>query len=375
MKNLRNVAIIAHVDHGKTTLVDALLKQSGTFRDNEQVAERVMDSNDIEKERGITILSKNTAIMYKGIKINIVDTPGHADFGGEVERVLKMVDGVILVVDAFDGPMPQTRFVLSKALALDLVPIVVINKIDRPGARPKEVVDEVLELFMDLDASDEQLDFKVVYASGKNGFAKLELEDESKDMQPLFETIVNTIPEPAGSKDEPLQLLVTNIDSDEYTGRVGIGRIARGTIKNGQQVALCKKDGRIENIKIGKLYTYSGLKRVETEEAYCGDIVAVNGVEGIEIGETIADPAKPEAVEFVDIDEPTVSMTFSVNDGPFAGKEGKYITSRHLRDRLYKELEKNVSLRVEDTDSADSFKVSGRGELHLSILIENMRRE
>ena len=375
MKNLRNVAIIAHVDHGKTTLVDALLKQSGTFRDNEQVAERVMDSNEIEKERGITILSKNTAIMYKGIKINIVDTPGHADFGGEVERVLKMVDGVILVVDAFDGPMPQTRFVLSKALALDLVPIVVINKIDRPGARPKEVVDEVLELFMDLDASDEQLDFKVVYASGKNGFAKLELEDESKDMQPLFETIVNTIPEPAGSKDEPLQLLVTNIDSDEYTGRVGIGRITRGTIKNGQQVALCKKDGRIENIKIGKLYTYSGLKRVETEEAYCGDIVAVNGVEGIEIGETIADPAKPEAVEFVDIDEPTVSMTFSVNDGPFAGKEGKYITSRHLRDRLYKELEKNVSLRVEDTDSADSFKVSGRGELHLSILIENMRRE
>ena len=375
MKNLRNVAIIAHVDHGKTTLVDALLKQSGTFRDNEQVAERVMDSNDIEKERGITILSKNTAIMYKGIKINIVDTPGHADFGGEVERVLKMVDGVILVVDAFDGPMPQTRFVLSKALALDLVPIVVINKIDRPGARPKEVVDEVLELFMDLDASDEQLDFKVVYASGKNGFAKLELEDESKDMQPLFETIVNTIPEPAGSKDEPLQLLVTNIDSDEYTGRVGIGRITRGTIKNGQQVALCKKDGRIENIKIGKLYTYSGLKRVETEEAYCGDIVAVNGVEGIEIGETIADPAKPDAVEFVDIDEPTVSMTFSVNDGPFAGKEGKYITSRHLRDRLYKELEKNVSLRVEDTDSADSFKVSGRGELHLSILIENMRRE
>ena len=375
MKNLRNVAIIAHVDHGKTTLVDALLKQSGTFRDNEQVAERVMDSNDIEKERGITILSKNTAIMYKGIKINIVDTPGHADFGGEVERVLKMVDGVILVVDAFDGPMPQTRFVLSKALALDLVPIVVINKIDRPGARPKEVVDEVLELFMDLDASDEQLDFKVVYASGKNGFAKLELEDESKDTQPLFETIVNTIPEPAGSKDEPLQLLVTNIDSDEYTGRVGIGRITRGTIKNGQQVALCKKDGRIENIKIGKLYTYSGLKRVETEEAYCGDIVAVNGVEGIEIGETIADPAKPDAVEFVDIDEPTVSMTFSVNDGPFAGKEGKYITSRHLRDRLYKELEKNVSLRVEDTDSADSFKVSGRGELHLSILIENMRRE
>ncbi len=375
MKNIRNVAIIAHVDHGKTTLVDALLRQSGTFRENEQVAERVMDSNDIERERGITILSKNTAIMYNGIKINIVDTPGHADFGGEVERVLKMVDGVILVVDAFDGPMPQTRFVLSKALALDLVPIVVINKIDRPGARPQEVVDEVLELFMDLDASDEQLDFKVVYASGKNGFAKLSLDEESNNMQPLFETIVNTIPEPSGDKDEPLQLLVTNIDSDEYTGRVGIGRITRGTIKNGQQVALCKKDGSIQNIKIGKLFTYSGLKRIEVEEAFCGDIVAINGLDGIEIGETIADPSTPEAVDFVDIDEPTVSMTFSVNNGPFAGKEGKLITSRHIRDRLYKELETNVSLRVEDTDSADSFKVSGRGELHLSILIENMRRE
>ena len=375
MKNIRNVAIIAHVDHGKTTLVDALLRQSGTFRENEQVAERVMDSNDIERERGITILSKNTAIMYNGIKINIVDTPGHADFGGEVERVLKMVDGVILVVDAFDGPMPQTRFVLSKALALDLVPIVVINKIDRPGARPQEVVDEVLELFMDLDASDEQLDFKVVYASGKNGFAKLSLDEESNNMQPLFETIVNTIPEPSGDKDEPLQLLVTNIDSDEYTGRVGIGRITRGTIKNGQQVALCKKDGSIQNIKIGKLFTYSGLKRIEVEEAFCGDIVAINGLDGIEIGETIADPSNPEAVDFVDIDEPTVSMTFSVNNGPFAGKEGKLITSRHIRDRLYKELETNVSLRVEDTDSADSFKVSGRGELHLSILIENMRRE
>lgn len=375
MKNIRNVAIIAHVDHGKTTLVDALLRQSGTFRDNEQVAERVMDSNDIERERGITILSKNTAIMYNNIKINIVDTPGHADFGGEVERVLKMVDGVILVVDAFDGPMPQTRFVLSKALALDLVPIVVINKIDRPGARPQEVVDEVLELFMDLDASDEQLDFKVVYASGKNGFAKLSLDDESNNMKPLFDTIVETIPEPAGDENEPLQLLVTNIDSDEYTGRVGIGRITRGTIKNGQQVALCKKDGSIQNIKIGKLFTYSGLKRIETEEALCGDIVAINGLDGIEIGETIADPSNPEAVEFVDIDEPTVSMTFSVNNGPFAGKEGKLITSRHIRDRLYKELETNVSLRVEDTDSADSFKVSGRGELHLSILIENMRRE
>ncbi len=375
MKNLRNVAIIAHVDHGKTTLVDALLRQSGTFRDNEQVSERVMDSNDIEKERGITILSKNTAINYNDIKINIVDTPGHADFGGEVERVLKMVDGVVLLVDAFDGPMPQTRFVLSKALALDLVPIVVVNKIDRPGARPVEVVDEVLELFMDLNASDEQLDFKVVYASGKNGFARLSLDDDNNDMKPLFETIVNTVPEPAGDKDEPLQLLVTNIDYDEYTGRVGIGRITRGTIKNGQQVALCKKDSTMQNIKIGKLFTYSGLKRIEVDEAYCGDIVAVNGVEGINIGETISDPTNPEPVDFVDIDEPTVSMTFSVNNGPFAGKEGKLITSRHIRDRLYKELETNVSLRVEDTDTADSFKVSGRGELHLSILIENMRRE
>jgi GTP-binding protein len=375
MKNIRNVAIIAHVDHGKTTLVDAMLKQSGTFRQNEQVAERVMDSNDIEKERGITILSKNTAIHYKDIKINIVDTPGHADFGGEVERVLMMVDGVVLVVDAFDGPMPQTRFVLSKALALDLVPIVVVNKIDRPGARPMEVIDEVLELFMDLNATDEQLDFKVVFASGKNGIAKINLEDESDNMKPLFDTIINTIPEPAGDKDEPLQLLVTNIDYDDYTGRIGIGRIERGTIKNGQQVALCKKDGTIQNLRIGKLYTYFGLSRIETDEALCGDIVAVNGVEGINIGETIADPISPEPVDFVDIDEPTVSMTFSVNNGPFVGKEGKLITSRQIRERLYKELEKNVSLRVEDTDYPDSFKVSGRGELHLSILIENMRRE
>ena len=375
MKNLRNVAIIAHVDHGKTTLVDALLRQSGTFRANEQVADRVMDSNDLEKERGITILSKNTAIHYNGIKINIVDTPGHADFGGEVERVLKMVDGVILVVDAFDGPMPQTRFVLSKALALNLVPIVVINKIDRPGARPQEVEDEVLELFMDLDASDEQLDFKVVYASAKNGYAKLSLDDENKDMKPLFDTIVETVPEPKGSKDEPLQLLVSNIDFDEYTGRVGIGRIERGTIHNGETVAMCKKDGSVQNIKIGKLYTYDGLNRVETEEAYCGDIIAVTGLTGVEIGETIADVNNPEKIDFVDIDEPTVSMTFSVNDGPFAGKEGKFVTSRHLRERLYKELERNVSLRVEDTELSDSFKVSGRGELHLSILIENMRRE
>ena len=334
-----------------------------------------MDSNDLERERGITILSKNTSVHYNDIKINIVDTPGHADFGGEVERVLKMVDGVILLVDAFDGPMPQTRFVLSKALALNLVPIVVINKIDRPGARPQEVEDEVLELFMDLDASDEQLDFKVVYASGKNGFAKLSLDDENVDMKPLFETIIDTVPEPAGDENEPLQLLVSNIDYDEYTGRVGIGRIERGTIHNGETIAICKKDGRVENIKIGKLYTYEGLNRVETEVAKCGDIVAVTGVTGIEIGETICDVNNPEKIDFIDIDEPTVSMTFSVNNGPFAGKEGKFITSRHLRDRLYKELERNVSLRVEDTDQSDSFKVSGRGELHLSILIENMRRE
>ncbi|MCX8074625.1 MAG: translational GTPase TypA [Clostridia bacterium] len=375
MKNIRNVAIIAHVDHGKTTLVDALLRQSGIFRDNEHIAERVMDSNDIEKERGITILSKNTAVKYKDVKINIVDTPGHADFGGEVERVLKMVDGVILVVDAFDGPMPQTRFVLSKALALNLVPIVVVNKIDRPGARPTEVVDEVLELFMDLNASDEQLDFKVVYASGKNGFSKLDLNEESDNMMSLFETIINTVPEPKGSQEEPLQLLVSNIDYDEYTGRIGIGRIERGKIQNAQYVALCKKDGTVSNVKVGKLYTYIGLKRVEADMASCGDIVAVTGVEGINIGETIADPTMPEPVDFVDIDEPTVTMTFSVNNGPFAGKEGKYITSRHIRDRLFKEVETNVSLRVEETESPDSFKVSGRGELHLSILIENMRRE
>lgn len=375
MKELRNVAIIAHVDHGKTTLVDAMLRQSGTFRENEQLTERVMDSNDIERERGITILSKNTAIEYDNMKINIVDTPGHADFGGEVERVLKMVDGVVLVVDAFDGPMPQTRFVLAKALALKLVPIVVVNKIDRPGARPEEVVDEVLELFMDLNATDEQLDFKIVFASGKNGFAKINIEDADENMKPLFETIIKTVPAPSGSSEEPLQLLVSNIDYDEYTGRIGIGRIERGTLKNGQQVALCKKDGTIQNVKIGKLYTYKGLSRVEAQEAMCGEIVAVNGVEGINIGETIADPENPEAVDFVDIDEPTVSMTFSINNGPFVGKEGKFITSRHIRDRLYKELETNVSLRVEDTETSDAFKVSGRGELHLSILIENMRRE
>ncbi len=375
MKNIRNVAIIAHVDHGKTTLVDSLLKQSGIFRDNEAVSERVMDSGDIEKERGITILSKNTSVMFEGTKINIVDTPGHADFGGEVERVLKMVDGVLLIVDAFEGAMPQTRFVLSKALALNLVPIVVVNKIDRPGARPAEVLDEVLELFMDLNATDEQLDFPVVYASGKGGFAKYNVEDDSDNMRAIFETIIKYVPEPKGSKDEPLQLLVSNIDYDEYTGRIGVGRIERGVIHAGEQVALCKKDGSVQNIKIGKIYTYMGLKRTEVEMAECGEIVSVTGVEGINIGETIADINNPEAVPFVDIDEPTVCMTFSVNNGPFAGKEGKYITSRHLRDRLFKEVETNVSLRVEETETPDAFKVYGRGELHLSILIENMRRE
>ena len=375
MKNIRNVAIIAHVDHGKTTLVDSLLKQSGIFRDNEVVSERVMDSGDIERERGITILSKNTSVMYNDIKINIVDTPGHADFGGEVERVLKMVDGVLLVVDAFDGPMPQTRFVLSKALALNLMPIVVVNKIDRPGARPKEVLDEVLELFMDLNANDEQLNFPVVYASGKAGFAKYEVDDANTDMKPVFETIIKYVPEPKGDEEGPLQLLVSNIDYDDYTGRIGVGRIERGVIHSGEQVSLCKKDGTIQNIKIGKIYTYMGLKRTEVESASCGEIVSVTGVEGINIGETIADINTPEAVPFVDIDEPTVCMTFSVNNGPFAGKEGKYITSRHIRDRLFKEVETNVSLRVEETDTPDAFKVYGRGELHLSILIENMRRE
>jgi GTP-binding protein len=375
VKNIRNIAIIAHVDHGKTTLVDCLLRQSGIFRANEEVVERVMDSGDIEKERGITILSKNTSVMHNDIKINIVDTPGHADFGGEVERVLKMVDGVLLVVDAFDGPMPQTRFVLSKALSLDLSPIVVINKIDRPGARPREVVDEVLELFMDLNASEEQLDFPVIYASAKSGFAKKDLDDNSDNMTPLFDAIIEHVPEPNGEENGTMQVLVSNIEHDDYTGRIGIGRVERGSIANGQNVTICKNDGTFQNIKIGKLYTYVGLKRVETDIAYCGDIVAITGLEGINIGETVAAPENPEKIPFVDIDEPTVSMTFSVNNGPMAGKEGKYITSRHIRDRLFKEMETNVSLRVEETGSPDAFKVYGRGELHLSILIENMRRE
>ena len=373
-KNIRNVAIIAHVDHGKTTLVDALLKQSHVFRANEQVSERIMDSNDIEKERGITILAKNTSVMYNGTKINIVDTPGHADFGGEVERVLKMVDGVLLLVDAFEGPMPQTREVLKKSLALNLKPIVIINKIDRPGAEPLKVVDKVLELFIELNANDEQLDFPVIYASAKNGIAKMNLQEESDNVSCIFDTIINNIEPPKCDIDGTMQMLVSNIDYDDYLGRIAIGRIERGTITSGMGVAVCKQD-KTENGKLAKLFTYEGLKRVEAESVSAGDIVCVSGIADINIGDTICDINNPEKIPFVDIDEPTVSMTFSVNNGPFAGKEGQFVTSRHIRDRLMKELERNVSLRVKETDSADSFEVCGRGELHLSVLIENMRRE
>ena len=375
MKNIRNIAIIAHVDHGKTTLVDCLLRQSGVFRANEQVEERVMDSNEIEKERGITILAKNTAIKYKDYKINIVDTPGHADFGGEVERVLKMVDGVVLVVDSFDGPMPQTRVVLSKSLELNLKPIVVVNKIDRPGATPLEAVDKVLDLFIELNATDEQLEFPVIYASAKNGTSKYKLDDPDSDMTPLFDTIIKYVPEPRCKDEGPLQVLVSSIDYDEYVGRIGVGRIERGSIKEGQTVCICKDEKVRNNLKIGKVYVYDNLEKHEVEEAFAGDICAFTGIADINIGETVCDNSNPEAINFVDIDEPTVSCIFSVNNGPFAGKEGKFVTSRHLRERLMKELESNVSLRVADTDAADSFKVSGRGELHLSILIENMRRE
>ena len=374
-KNIRNIAIIAHVDHGKTTLVDALLRQSHVFRENEQVSERVMDSGDIEKERGITILSKNTSVMYNGIKINIVDTPGHADFGGEVERVLKMVDGVLLLVDAFEGPMPQTREVLKKSLALNLKPIVVINKIDRPGADPLKVVDKVLELFIELNANDEQLDFPVVYASAKNGIAKMNLTDESDNVTCIFDTIIKNINPPACEQDGTMQLLVSNIDYDDYLGRLAVGRVERGTIKVGQSVAICKKDDKIAQGKIAKLFTYQGLKRTEVEEVGAGDIVCISGISDINIGETVCDVNNPEKIDSVDIDEPTVSMTFSVNNGPLAGKEGQFVTSRHIRDRLFKELERNVSLRVKETDTPDSFEVCGRGELHLSVLIETMRRE
>lgn len=374
-EDIRNIAIIAHVDHGKTTLVDAMLRQSGIFRENEQVQERVMDSNDLERERGITILAKNTAVNYKGIKINIVDTPGHADFGGEVERSLKMVDGVLLLVDAFEGAMPQTRFVLRKALQLNLKPIVVVNKIDRPEARPDEVVDDVLELFIELGADDDQLEFPVIYASSREGFAVCDLYGERIDLQPLFETIIEKVPAPKGDIDKPLQLLVSSIDYDDYVGRIAIGRVERGVIKLGQQAVVCKKGGIVQGIKVSKLYKFEGLKRVDAAEAKLGDIVSVSGVGDITIGETICDVDSPDPLPFVEIDEPTISMTFSVNNSPFAGREGTYVTSRHLRDRLFKELETNVSLKVEETESPDSYNVSGRGELHLSILIETMRRQ
>ncbi len=374
-ENLRNVAIIAHVDHGKTTLVDQLLKQSGVFRENEEVNERVMDSNDLERERGITILSKNTAVMYNGTKINIVDTPGHADFGGEVERILMMVDGVLLLVDAFEGCMPQTRFVLKKALGLGKKPLVVLNKIDRPGARPEEVVDEVLDLFIELGADEDQLDFPVVYASARDGYASDDPYEKGEDMTPLFNAIINEIPAPEGDPDGGLQLLLSNIDYDQFIGRIGVGRVERGTVKNGQQAVLCHSDGTTTNVKVSKLYQFEGLKRVESETATYGDIVCVSGIGDINIGETICDTENIEPLPFVKIDEPTVSMNFMVNNSPFAGQDGKYVTSRNIRDRLFREIETNIALRVEETDSADTFKVSGRGELHLSILIETMRRE
>jgi len=374
--DIRNIAIIAHVDHGKTTLVDAMLKQSGVFRENQVVEERILDSNQLEREKGITIMAKNTAIMYKGIKINIIDTPGHADFGSEVERSLVMADGVLLIVDAYEGPMPQTKFVLRKALQLKLKPIVVINKIDRPFARPYEVLDKVLDLFIELGADEDQLDFPYVFASAKEGIAKFDLEDESHNLEPLFEMIINNIPAPTGEIDGHFQMIVTSIDYDNYIGRIAIGKVVRGKVKLNQQVAVCtKQDEVLQKTRVTKLYQFEGLKRVECSEAKLGDIVAIAGIDGINIGQTVADAENPEALEFIKIDEPTISMIFSTNDSPFAGKEGDYVTSRHLRERLFKELEKNVGLKVEETDSPDAFKVSGRGELHLAILIETMRRE
>ena len=371
---LRNIAIIAHVDHGKTTLVDAMLRQSHVFRSNEQVGERVMDSGDIERERGITILSKNTAILYDGIKINIVDTPGHADFGGEVERVLNMVDGVLLLVDAFEGPMPQTKYVLRKALEQKLKPIVVINKIDRPDQRVEDVYDEVLELFMELDADDDQLDFPVIYATARDGIAKFEMEDENDNLEPLMQTIVKEIPAPQGDLDGPLQMMVTTLEADDYVGRVAIGRIIRGSVRPNQNVVVISGDHETK-AKVGKVYVYQGLKRVDADVAGMGEIVALTGLGDVSIGYTVADAENPEALPTINIDEPTLSMTFGVNTSPFAGREGQFVTSRHLRDRLFKEIETNVAMHVEETDSADVFKVSGRGELHLSILIEQMRRE
>lgn len=373
--DLRNVAIIAHVDHGKTTLVDALLRQSGTFRTNEKVTERVMDNLDLERERGITIMAKNTAVRYGDVKINIVDTPGHADFGGEVQRILKMVDGVILLVDASEGPLPQTRYVLSKALELNLKAIVVINKIDRPDARIQEVVNEVYDLFIDLDANEEQIEFPIVYTIGRDGIAKRRPEDDAADLRVLFEQIIETIPAPLDRRQEPLQVLVTNIGYDDYVGRLGIGRIVAGELTAGQSVSLCKRDGSVEKHRITQLYTFEGLKRVPCERAAAGDIITVAGVPDINIGETIADAEKPKALPLIQIDEPTISMVFGVNTSPFAGREGKYVTSRQIRERLEKELLGNVSIRVEDTDSPDAFKVTGRGELQLAILIEQMRRE
>ena len=376
-EDIRNIAIIAHVDHGKTTLVDELLKQSGVFRANQEVQERVMDSNDIERERGITILSKNTAVFYKDVKINIIDTPGHADFGGEVERVLKMVNGVVLVVDAFEGAMPQTKFVLMKALALDLPVIVCINKIDRPEARPDEVIDEVLELFMDLDASDEQLDCPFIYASARDGYALKDLNDEKKDMTPLFETILDYIPAPEGDPDANTQVLISTIDYNEYVGRIGVGKVDNGSVRVNQDVVIVNAHDPEKNnkVKISKLYEFEGLNRVEVEEAGIGSIVAISGISDIHIGDTLCSPENPKPIPFQRISEPTISMDFIVNDSPLAGQEGKYVTSRHLRDRLYKMLNTDVSLRVEDTETTEAYKVSGRGELHLSVLIENMRRE
>lgn len=374
-EDVRNIAIIAHVDHGKTTLVDEMLKQSGIFRANEQVQDRVMDSNDLERERGITILSKNTAVHYNGVKINIVDTPGHADFGGEVERILMMVDGVLLLVDAFEGCMPQTRFVLKKALALKKKVLVVINKVDRPNARPAEVVDEVIDLFIDLGAEEDQLDFPVVYASARDGYSSLDPNVRSGDMRPLLDSILEHIEAPDGDVDAPLQILFTSLDYDDYIGRIGVGRVERGRVNKNEPIVLCKTDGTQENVRVSRLYQFEGLSRVEVDSAAAGDIVCISGISDINIGETACSPDCIEPMPFIKIDEPTISMNFMVNDSPFAGREGKFVTSRNIRDRLFKEVETNVSMRVEETDSTDTFKVSGRGELHLSILIETMRRQ
>lgn len=374
-EDIRNIAIIAHVDHGKTTLVDQMLKQCGIYRANEQIVERVMDSNDLERERGITILAKNTSVKYEDTKINIVDTPGHADFGGEVERILLMVDGVLLLVDAYEGVMPQTKFVLKKALGLNKKIVVVINKIDRPEIRVDEVINEIIDLFIDLNCTDEQLDFPTVYASAREGYATLDINKKSDNIFPLLEAIIASIPAPVGEIDAPLQLLISNIDYNDYVGRIGIGRIERGKVEKNQRAVLCANDGSVKNVKISQIYEFDGLKRTEILQAYMGDIIALSGIEEINIGETVCDADKPEPLDFIKIDEPTISMMFLVNNSPFAGKEGKFVTSRNLRERLYREVKTNVSMRVEDTESMDMFKVSGRGELHLSILIETIRRE